>query len=61
MFTTLVEHGYAVSYNPQEDKLVFTTCSFKSCPDTDSLSYAKTFMETLRERKKLFTDLKPEE
>jgi len=51
----VVEDGYGVCYNPQENQILFAVSSFRRCPDTDSLLYGKKLMESLREMQYVMT------
>ena len=58
MFTPLLENGYGICYNPLENKVLLTVCSFRSCPDTDSMVFGSTFMESMREMRAMLLAVK---
>lgn len=53
-FGAVVEDGYGICYNPQEDRIYISVSSFRKCPHTDSVLFAKKLTESLREMKDIF-------
>lgn len=41
--------GYAVCYNPQKNKFLFSVSTFQQCPQTDTAKFGATLIESLRE------------
>ncbi|KAL5484736.1 hypothetical protein EMCRGX_G021281 [Ephydatia muelleri] len=58
-FGAVVEDGYGICYNPQEERLYISVSSFRHCPHTDSVLFAKKLTESLREMKDIFRTVQP--
>ena len=41
--------GYAICYNPQEKKCLFSLATFRHCSETDTAKFGATLIESLRE------------
>lgn len=54
-----MEDGYGVCYNPQEERIYISVSSFRHCPHTDSVLFAKKLTESLREMKNIFKTVQP--
>ncbi len=50
-FGAVVEDGYGVCYNPQEDQLLLAVSSWHHYPNTDSQLFGSRLAESLREMK----------
>lgn len=50
-YGAMFSDGYAVCYNPQENKLIFALATFRHHPDTDTAKFGSTLIESLREMK----------
>jgi len=46
--------GYGVSYNPYSASILFCICSYHSCSETDSRSFANQLQRSLQDMKQLF-------
>lgn len=61
-YGAVVPDGYGVSYNLQDDHIIFAICSFFSCETTNSRRFAKALVQSLMELKDLYTaSIKKEE
>ena len=58
-FGAVVEDGYGICYNPQEERIYFSVSSFRQCPHTDSMLFAKKLTESLREMKNIYDTVVP--
>ena len=48
-----MDHGYGICYNPIEDKIIYTVCSYGSCSDTDSTVLGEAIIESLRQMRNM--------
>lgn len=55
-YGAVVPDGYGVSYNLQDDFIIFAICSFFSCQSTDSRRFANALDISLQEMKDLFIE-----
>lgn len=55
-YGAVVPDGYGVSYNLQDDFIIFAICSFFSCQSTDSRRFAEALKLSLQEMKDLFIE-----
>ena len=53
-YGAVVPDGYGVSYNLQNDEIIFAICSFFSCETTNSRRFATALSASLREMRELF-------
>ena len=53
-YGAVVPDGYGVSYNLQNDEIIFAICSFFSCETTNSRRFANALSVSLREMRELF-------
>ena len=57
-YTPLMYEGYGICYNPHEDKCLISVCSFRGCPDTDSMVFGSTFVDSMREMRDMLLKVK---
>ena len=50
-YGAMFSDGYAICYNPQENKCLFSLATFRHCPETDTAKFGKTLIESLKEMK----------
>ncbi len=55
-YGAVVPDGYGVSYNLQNDQVIFAICSFFSCESTNSRRFAEALTKSLQEMKDLFIE-----
>ena len=60
-YGAVVPDGYGVSYNLQDNHVIFAISSFFSCQDTNSRRFTQAVDVSLKEMKLLFTTEKDEE
>ena len=60
-YGAVVPDGYGVSYNLQDNHVIFAISSFFSCQDTNSRRFTQAVDVSLKEMKSLFTTEKVEE
>ena len=53
-YGAVVPDGYGVSYNLQDDHIIFAICSYFSCETTNSRRFTKALVQSLMELKDLF-------
>ena len=53
-YGAVVPDGYGVSYNLQNDEIIFAICSFFSCENTNSRRFANALSASLKEMRELF-------
>ena len=58
VFSPLIYDGYGINYNPLEEKFLLSVCSFKDCPDTDSMVFGRTVIDSLREMRDMLLAVK---
>ena len=52
-FGAVVPNGYGVCYNPQENKFLFGVSSFRSCPETDSVTFGSKLVQSMQEMRNM--------
>ena len=55
-YGAVVPDGYGVSYNLQDNQIIFAICSFFSCESTNSRKFADALASSLQEMKDLFIE-----
>ena len=53
-YGAVVPDGYGVSYNLQNDHVIFCIASFHSCQETSSVNFARKVTQAMREMQDLF-------
>ena len=53
-YGAVLPDGYCVSYNLQNDEIIFAICSFFSCENTNSRRFANALSASLKEMRELF-------
>ena len=48
-YGAMFSDGYAICYNPQDDKCLFSLATFRHYPETDTAKFGNTLIESLRE------------
>ena len=55
-YGAVVPDGYGISYNLQDNNIIYAICSFFSCQFTNSRRFCEALTLSLRDMKELFTE-----
>ena len=55
-YGAVVPDGYGISYNLQDNNIIYAICSFFSCQSTNSRRFCEALALSLRDMKELFTE-----